>query len=143
MLSGINFGTATVLVGADNVTIKDCTFAGTTGYYAVEQTGAYSGLTVENSTFTGYKLPTENNVRIGSVLGSMTIEDNSFLTSPTDAIDMTGASSPATISPARRLAGAHADAIWVTGSTGPPSPTISLTGRRTPTRPPTPTATFG
>ena len=38
VLSGINFGSATVLVGANNVTIKDCTFTGTTGYYAVEQT---------------------------------------------------------------------------------------------------------
>ena len=43
MLSGINFGSATVLVGANNVTIKDCTFTGTTGYYAVEQTSASSG----------------------------------------------------------------------------------------------------
>ena len=88
VLSGINFGSATVLVGANNVTIKDCTFTGTTGYYAVEQTGAYSGLTVENSSFTGTKSPTENNVWIGSVLGSMTIKDNSFVNSPTDAIDM-------------------------------------------------------
>ena len=41
VLSGINFGTATVLVGANNVTIKDSTFTGTTGYYAVEQTGVH------------------------------------------------------------------------------------------------------
>ena len=88
VLSGINFGTATVLVGADKVTIKDSSFSGTTGYYAVEQTGAYSGLTVENSTFTGTKSPTESNVWIASVQGSMTIEDNSFINSPTDAIDM-------------------------------------------------------
>ena len=119
VLSGINFGTATVLVGADNVTIKDCTFAGTTGYYAVEQTGAYSGLTVENSTFTGSKSPTENNVWIGSVLGSMTIEDNSFLNSPTDAIDMHGGVVTGNyFSGAGYLPGAHADAIWVTGTTG-------------------------
>ena len=88
VLSGINFGSATVLVGANNVTIKDCTFTGTTGYYAVEQTSASSGLTVENSTFTGTKSPTESNVWIGSTQGSMTIEDNSFLNSPADAIDM-------------------------------------------------------
>ena len=108
-----------MLVGADNVTIKDCSFSGTTGYYAVEQTGAYSGLTVENSTFTGSKSPTENNVWIGSVQGSMTIEDNSFLNSPTDAIDMhAGVVTGNYFSGAGYSPGAHADAIWVTGSTG-------------------------
>ena len=119
VLSGINFGTATVLVGADNVTIKDSSFSGTTGYYAVEQTGAYSGLTVENSTFTGSKSPTENNVWIGSVQGAMTIEDNSFLNSPTDAIDMhAGVVTGNYFSGAGYSPGAHADAIWVTGTTG-------------------------
>src|SRR6476620_1847794 len=38
VLSGINFGSATVLIGADNVTIKDCTFTGTASYWAVRQT---------------------------------------------------------------------------------------------------------
>jgi hypothetical protein len=119
VLSGINFGTATVLVGADNVTIKDSSFSGTTGYYAVEQTGAYGGLTVENSTFTGSKSPTENNVWIGSVQGAMTIEDNSFLNSPTDAIDMhAGVVTGNYFSGAGYSPGAHADAIWVTGTTG-------------------------
>jgi hypothetical protein len=119
VLSGINFGTATVLVGADNVTIKDSTFSGTTGYYAVEQTGSSSGLTVENSTFTGTKSPTENNVWIASTQGSMTIEDNSFVNSPTDAIDMhAGVVSGNYFSGAGYSPGAHADAIWVTGSTG-------------------------
>ena len=119
VLSGINFGTATVLVGADNVTIKDSSFSGTTGYYAVEQTGAYSGLTVENSTFTGSKSPTENNVWIASVQGAMTIEDNSFLNSPTDAIDMHGGVVTGNyFSGAGYSPGAHADAIWVTGTTG-------------------------
>jgi len=83
VLSGINFGTATVDIGANNVTIEDCTFTGTTGYYAVLQTGTSSGATVENCTFTGTKSPTEGNVWIGSTQGSMTIEDNSFLNSPT------------------------------------------------------------
>ncbi|HEY1780035.1 MAG TPA: M10 family metallopeptidase C-terminal domain-containing protein [Roseiarcus sp.] len=119
VLSGINFGSATVLVGANDVTIKDCTFTGTTGYYAVEQTSAYSGLTVENSTFTGTKSPTENNVWIGSVQGAMTIKDNSFINSPTDAIDMhSGVVSGNYFSGAGYLPGAHADAIWVTGTTG-------------------------
>ena len=37
VLSGINFGNATVLIGANNVTIKDCTFTGTASYWAVRQ----------------------------------------------------------------------------------------------------------
>ena len=69
MVSGINFGTATVDIGANNVTIKDCTFTGTTGFDAVLQTGANSGATVENCTFTGTKSPTENNVWIASTQG--------------------------------------------------------------------------
>ena len=119
VLSGINFGTATVAVGANNVTINDCTFTGTTGYYAVEQTGSSSGLTVENSTFTGTKSPTESNVWIASTQGSMTIEDNSFLNSPTDAVDMhAGVVSGNYFSGAGYMPGAHADAIWVPSSTG-------------------------
>ncbi len=51
VLSGINFGTATVVINANNVTIKDCTFTGTTNFWAVYQSPAYSGATVENSTF--------------------------------------------------------------------------------------------
>ena len=120
VVSGINFGTATVDIGANNVTIKDCTFTGTTGYDAVLQTGASSGATVENCTFTGTKSPTEDNVWIASTQGSMTIEDNSFLNSPADAIDMqSGVVTGNYFSGAGYLPGAHADAIWVTDSTGP------------------------
>src|SRR5579862_563498 len=120
VLSGINFGSATVVVGANNVTIQDCTFTGTTGYYAVQQTSNFSGLTVENSTFTGTRSPTEYNVWIVSNQGSMTIQDNSFLNSPTDAIDMhSGLVSGNYFSAAGYMPGAHADAIYVTDSTGP------------------------
>jgi hypothetical protein len=51
VLSGINFGDATVIVDANNVTIKDCTFTGTTGFWAVAQGTNFSGATVENCTF--------------------------------------------------------------------------------------------
>jgi hypothetical protein len=119
VLSGINFGTATVDISANNVTIEDCTFTGTTGYYAVLQTGTSSGATVDNCTFTGTKSPTEGNVWIGSTQGSMTIEDNTFLNSPTDAIDMHGGVVTGNyFSGAGYLPGAHADAIWVPSSTG-------------------------
>ncbi len=38
VLNGINFGSATVIIDANNVTIKDCTFTGTSSYWAVYQT---------------------------------------------------------------------------------------------------------
>ena len=85
VLSGINFGDATVLINANNVTIKDCTFTATTGFWAVAQNSSISGATVENCTFTGSKSPTEFNVWISSGL-PITIQDNTFLNSPADAI---------------------------------------------------------
>ena len=59
VLSGINFGSATVILEANNVTIKDCTFSDTTGFWGVSQPSGVSGATVENCTFTGSKSPTE------------------------------------------------------------------------------------
>jgi hypothetical protein len=59
VLSGINFGSAAVVIIANNVTLKDCSFSGTTGFGAVSQSPAFSGATVENCTFTGSKSPTE------------------------------------------------------------------------------------
>ena len=46
VLSGINFGSATVWINASNVTIKDSTFTGTTSYWAVYQTPHASSATV-------------------------------------------------------------------------------------------------
>ena len=87
---------------ANNVTIKDCTFSGTTSYWAVYQSPNASGATVENCTFQGTKSPTETNVSwITSVLG-ITIKDNSFLDTPWDAIDLgSGGVIRAITSPAR------------------------------------------
>ena len=118
VLSGINFGDATVLVEANNVTIKDCTFTATTGFWAVAQNSG-SGATVENCTFTGSKSPTEGNDWISSSLG-ITIKDNTFLNSPTDSIDIhSGVVTGNYFSGEGYEPGAHADAIYVTGSTGP------------------------
>jgi hypothetical protein len=119
VLSGINFGSATVLIDANNVTVKDSTFTGTTSFWAVAQGSAYSGATVENSTFQGSKSPSEVNDWIASNLG-ITIEDNSFLDSPTDAVDIhSGVVTGNYFSGAGYAPGAHADAIYVTDSTGP------------------------
>ena len=119
VLSGINFGDATVIVDANNVTIKDCTFTGTTSDWAVAQEGAFSGATVENCTFQGSKSPTEYDVPIVST-GAITIEGNSFLDSPTDTIDIhQGVVTGNFFSGQGYEPGAHADDIWVDDSTGP------------------------
>jgi hypothetical protein len=119
VLSGINFGAATVIIDANNVTIKDCTFTGTTSFWAVDQTGEFSGATVENCTFTGSKSPTESNDWISSYL-AITIKDNSFLNSPTDAIDFcAGVVTDNYFSGQGYATGAHADAIYVPETTGP------------------------
>jgi len=120
VLSGINFGSATVLISANNVTIKDCTFTGTASYFAVRQPANFSGATVENCTFEGTKSPTEFNVWINSAAQAITIKDNSFLNSPTDALDIcAGVVTGNYFSGAGYLPGAHADAIYVTNSAGP------------------------
>ena len=119
VLSGINFGTASVNIDANNVTIKDCTFTGTTGFWAINQYPNYSGATIENCTFQGSGQPTEVNDWISSNL-NITIEDNSFLMSPTDAIDIHGGTVTGNyFGSTGYAAGAHADAIWVDDSTGP------------------------
>jgi hypothetical protein len=119
VLSGINFGTASVNIDANNVTIKDCTLTGTTGFWGIYQTANYSGATIENCTFQGSGAPTEHNDWISSIQ-NITIEDNSFLTSPTDAIDFEGGTVTGNyFGSAGYMPGAHADAISMAVSTCP------------------------
>ncbi len=119
VLSGINFGTASVNIDANNVTIKDSTFTGTTGFWTINQFPSYSGATIENCTFQGSGSPTEDNDWISSTQ-NITIEDNSFLMSPTDAIDFHGGTVTGNYFSGFAFdPGAHADAIWVDDSTCP------------------------
>ncbi|HEY1453240.1 MAG TPA: M10 family metallopeptidase C-terminal domain-containing protein [Roseiarcus sp.] len=119
VLSGINFGSASVFIEANNVTIEDCTFTATSSWTAVDQTAGHSGATVEHSTFTGSQSPTETNTWISSVQ-NITVEDNTFLYSPTDAVDVgAGVVTGNYFSGAGFAKGAHADAIYVSNSTGP------------------------
>jgi Right handed beta helix region len=123
VLSGINFGDATVLIQANNVTVKDCTFTDTTGYWGVSQGNTFSGATVKNCTFTGSKSPTEPTVWIASKLG-ITIEDNTFLNSPADSIAIQqGVVTGNYFSGEGYTTGAHGDAIYIPDTTGP----ISIT----------------
>jgi len=122
VLSGINFGSATVLIEANNVTIKDSSFAGTTGFYAINQVGGASGATIENDTFTGSKSTAEtHDVWINSILG-ITIEDNTFLNSPADSVAIQqGVVTGNYFSGEGYSTGAHSDAIYVRDTTGPVS----------------------
>jgi hypothetical protein len=124
VLSGINFGDATVLVNADDVTIKDCTFLGDArSSFAIRQEFG-AGTTVENCTFQGSKLPTEGADWIFSN-ANINIVDNTFLDTPGDAIDIGGSATGGGVisgnyfSGSGYATGAHADAIWVTKSTQP------------------------
>ena len=120
VLSGINFGSATVFLEANNVTIKDCTFSDTTGFWGVSQPSGVSGATIENCTFTGSKSPAEkNDVWISSVLG-ITIEDNTFLNSPSDTVAIQqGVVTGNYMSGEGWATAAHGDAIYVPDTTGP------------------------
>ena len=119
VLSGINFGSATVTIDANNVTIKDSTFTATASFWTIYQAPGYSGATIENSTFQGSGLPTETNTWIVASQ-PITIENNTFLNSPTDAIDFSGGVVTGNyFSGAGFGTGAHADAIQILGVTGP------------------------
>ncbi len=119
VLSGINFGSATVTIDANNVTIKDSTFTATSSFWAVYQAPGYSGATIENSTFQGSGLPTETNAWIVATQ-PITVENNTFLNSPTDAIDFEGGVVIGNyFSGAGFGTGAHADAIQILTASGP------------------------
>jgi hypothetical protein len=118
VLSGINFGSATLTIEANNVTVKDSTFTATTGFWAVDQQTGVSGATVENDTFIGNKSSTEKNIWISSASG-ITVEDNTFLNSPEDAIAIEqGVVTGNYFSGQGWLTGAHGDAIYIPQTTG-------------------------
>ena len=119
VLSGINFGSATLAIEANNVTVQDCTFTATASFWTIDQTPGYSGATIEDCTFQGSGSPTENNFWINATQ-SITIKDNTFLDSPGDAIDIEGGVVTGNyFSGAGFLPGAHADAIQLLDATGP------------------------
>jgi hypothetical protein len=121
VLNGINFGSATVDIQANNVTVENCLFAGTTSYYAVSVYGGYRNTTVTNCTFDGEQqyLPLAAWITTG---GSATVINNQFFYTPSDGLHCDGGG---TISgnffygAGFTSNGLHPDGIWVTGSTAP------------------------
>jgi hypothetical protein len=123
VLSGINFGDATVYLDANNVTVKDCNFSST-----LRQNG--QGAIVENNTFVGVQNPTGFWGGFISSNPNITIKYNTLLNAPSDAIDIGGNTITGSLTGGGLIAGnyfegagyehgAHADAIWVTDSTLP------------------------
>jgi hypothetical protein len=97
--------------------MKDCTFTGTSSFWAIDDIA--SGATVENCTFIGSKSPTEKNIWISSSQ-DITIENNSFLNSPEDAIAIQqGLVTGNYMSGEGWSTAAHGDAIYVPDTTGP------------------------
>ena len=120
VLSGINFGSATVVIAANDVTIKDCSFADTTSFWAITQNAGVGGATVENCTFIGSKSPTEKNIWISGSTGAITIEDNTFLNCPEDSIAIEqGVVTGNYFSGEGWSTAAHGDTIYVPATTGP------------------------
>jgi serralysin len=120
-LSGYNLGTATVVVNADNVTISDDTFTGTTGWYAVQVEGGHGNTTITNDTFDGGGTDLKLAAWVVSS-GEVTITDNSFIDTPSDGLDLSGSgvvSGNYFSGAGYTSTGAHPDAIWVTDSSGP------------------------
>ncbi len=120
VLNGYNFGTATVSIQANNVTVENSTFSGTTGYYSLQQVSGYSGAVVSNDTFNGAG---SNAGFIIGGSGTITVTGNSFIDAPGDAIDLgAGTVSNNYIGGGGfSTTGIHSDAVWVTNSSGPVS----------------------
>jgi hypothetical protein len=118
VLSGINFGSATLVVNASNVTVKDCTFTDPANWYSIAENSPATGLTVEDCSFLG---PTVSTKLAAFISGTdMDIENNSFINTPADTIHIAGGTvSGNYISGGGYQTGSHADAIWVFGSPAP------------------------
>ena len=121
VLSGINFGSATLYIGAQKVTVKDCTFVAGSSSYSVYQAEGANGAKIENCTFTGPTTSTSLNAFVTSQ-DPITVENNSFINTPNHAINIdAGVVTGNYFSGAGYEVGAHADAIWVGATTAPVS----------------------
>ena len=122
VLSGYDFGTAEVYIKANDVTIKNSTFNGSTEWYSVSQAAGYHGATIDSNTFHGGTA--EKPLKLAAFIGSqddITITENSFLNAPGDAVDIHGGTVSGNYFSGAGYSsiGAHPDAIWVTGTVCP------------------------
>src|SRR5271166_186476 len=122
VLSGYDFGSATVMVEANNVTIQDCSFgASATNWYSIQVANGCTNTTITNYTFNSEDAASAKNAWVVSA-GQVTITNNSFIDSPSDALDLTGSgvvSGNYFSGAGNNSTGAHPDGIWITDSSGP------------------------
>lgn len=122
VLSGYDFSGLNVMIMANNVTIKNCTFD-VAGTHSVAQFEGYSGATIENCTFDNSGAVTSNLMAYISSLGAgkISILNNKFINAPGDVIDISGGvvSGNYISGGGYSSNGSHPDAVWVTDSTGP------------------------
>ena len=127
-LSGYNFGSATVNIEADNVTIEDSSFTATagidTGCGVVCSVAAFHGATnttVSDCTFNSNGVASPLASFIGSN-GKVTITNNRLIDAPSDAVDVSGGgvvSGNFFSGAGYSSTGLHPDAIWITDCTAP------------------------
>lgn len=119
VISGVNFGNATVSITANNVTLINCTFSQTSGYYSLVQYA--SGATIDHCTFTNNGAINPTEVAFINSRNTITITNNSFIDAAGDAVYVgSGVISGNYFSGCGYTTnGTHPDAIWVTNSTGP------------------------
>ncbi len=121
VLTGYNFGSAGIDVGANSVTITDCSFSepNNSETASVYQYAGFSGMTVENCTFAG-STGSANTTAIMSLNGSATIENNSLTDISGHGICIEdGTISNNYIAGGGYAAGVHADAIQVCDTYAP------------------------
>src|SRR5271168_2395866 len=124
VLSGYDFGNATLCIDANNVTVENSTFEPTSVYptnvyYSILQSRSDSGAVIENDTFTGPKTSSPLAAFIAANT-NITISDNSFIDTTSDALHITaGTVTGNYFSGGGYQVGAHADAIQIDSTTGP------------------------
>ena len=120
VLNGVNFGSLTVEIRANNVTIQDCTFAAPTGYKSVQVDAGFYGTTVTQDTFDSGLLPGPAAAWVASV-GQITVTGNMFIGTPGDAVDLCSGTVSGNFfsGVGYSSSGTHGDAVWVSDSQGP------------------------
>jgi Peptidase M10 serralysin C terminal len=117
VLNGYNFGSATVEIEGNNVTVENCTFSNTSGSFSLQQDAGYSGAIVSHDSFIGSA--SSKGGFIGSPQ-SIAVTNSSFIGASGDAIDLGGGTVSNNYLDGGGLSGsAHSDAIWVTNNVAP------------------------
>lgn len=132
-LEGIDFTGLTVMVQANNVTVRNSTFDSTNGSYALKVFPGYSNTTIDHCAFDGLKLDRAFDDFIVAAGLNTTITNSRFVNAPRDAIYIeSGTVAHNAITGAGYGTGGHSDAIWIGKTTGPVTISDNLIDWRSP-----------